>query len=157
MATDLGALSPNQLHLITGFAAATIRKRLMGLEPVGKKGVADLYDPPAALKRLYLPDTDGAVQVGVVNLSAEKARAEKQRADKLEMANAVTRGELLPRGDVLTMMQISHANVRAKLLAMPTKHAPALATLDNAAEVQAMLKAAVLEALEELTETDFTT
>ena len=140
--------SLSQLSRLTGKAQATIRKRLIGLDPVHREGQAIIYDSRQALKLIYDPKST----VGeAINYETEKARAEKNKADKLEMQNAVTRGELVERSEVLADLQKSFAAVRAKLLAIPTKAAPVIITLGDASLAQSTLKKFVHDALDELT------
>ena len=142
-------LSITQLSQVTGMATNTIKKRLIGLVPVEKRGMAIIYNGPDALKMIY---TDAGPSKNQINIDDEKARTEFNRADKLEMENAVRRGELVERKDVLIHIQKSFAAVRAKLLAIPTKAAPVVITLGEVNLAQTTLKKFVYDALDELTE-----
>ena len=85
-----------------------------------------------------------------LDLTAERARLAKEQADKLEMENAASRGELLPRGDVVSALQAVFARCRARLLSLPTKLAPLIVGEQSPAVVQDRITAGVHEALEEL-------
>ena len=88
-----------------------------------------------------------------IDLKAEQARKAKEEADKLEMQNALMRGELLPAQEVNAAVQSSFARVRARLLALPNKVAPVVLGLDGLPDIQEKLMVSVREALEELSET----
>ena len=62
-----------------------------------------------------------------LDLTAERARLAKEQADAMEMRNAATRGELIPRAEVVAGMQGALAYCRARLLALPDKAAPLVA------------------------------
>lgn len=94
-----------------------------------------------------------ASELGGLDLTAERARVAKEQADGLEMKNAAMRGELLPRADVHAAVTSANARVRAKLLSMPGKLAPILASLTAPAAIKERLTSAIYEALSELAET----
>jgi hypothetical protein len=88
-----------------------------------------------------------------LNLTAERARKAKEEADRLEMLNAQTRGELLARGDVDAAVAAAFARVRARLIGVPSKVAPLVAMVDAPAEAQGIVREAIYDALRELSET----
>jgi phage terminase Nu1 subunit (DNA packaging protein) len=77
----------------------------------------------------------------------------KERADKLAMENAQRRGELIPVADMTVAMQTAFAYVRAQLLAIPTKAAPTVITLETTGEVNEHLTELIHDALREISET----
>ena len=83
-------------------------------------------------------------------LTRERTRLAKEQADKLEMENATSRGELLPRAEVVSALQAVFAHCRARLLALPTRLAPLIAGEQSPAVVQDRITQGVHEALEEL-------
>src|SRR5687768_16967081 len=85
-----------------------------------------------------------------LDLTAERARLAKEQADKLEMENAASRGELLPRAEVVSALQAVFARCRARLLSLPTKLAPLIVGEESPAVVQDRITAGVHEALDEL-------
>src|ERR671913_163957 len=89
-------------------------------------------------------------QDGELDIVAERARLAKEQADKLEMENAAARGELLPRGHVVSALQAVFARCRARLLSLPTKLAPLIVGEESPAVVQNRITQGVHEALEEL-------
>jgi hypothetical protein len=66
------------------------------------------------------------------------------------MENATSRGELLPRADVVSALQAVFARCRARLLSLPTKLAPLIVGEQSPAVVQDRITQGVHEALEEL-------
>ncbi len=152
MSTDLTHLTPNQIATMTGIAPQTVTKRLVGLEPVGRNGRARLYDSRKALAMVF----EARLRTGGdgLNLQEEQARSAAARADKIEMENDVQRRNLIPAERITKALERVFAKSRSKLLSIPTRAAPVVALMDNAAEVQAVLLDNVAEALRELEELD---
>jgi hypothetical protein len=88
-----------------------------------------------------------------LDLNAERARLAKEQADAQEMKNALARGEMIPRPDVVAGMQIAFANARARLLSLPSKAAPLVLGLDSPAAVRDTLTELVHECCGELAAT----
>jgi hypothetical protein len=91
--------------------------------------------------------------LGGKSIDQHKARLAAAKADQAEMKNAQTRRELLPRPLVTVAVQGAFARVRAKLLALPSKCAPAIAGMKSAVAIQEKLTELVHEALAELAAT----
>lgn len=87
-----------------------------------------------------------------LDLAAERARLAKEQADAQAMKNAVQRGELIPRTDVVAGIQTVIAHCRAKLLSLPGKMTPLVSGAGTAA-VKEKLTDAIHEALAELSAT----
>jgi hypothetical protein len=79
----------------------------------------------------------------------------RERAERLARENAVARGELIPRGHMITGMQTAISHCRSKLLSIPSKAAPAVAAIDDVAAIKEHLTELVHDALEELSRTRF--
>ena len=92
----------------------------------------------------------GRVITGGLDPSQERARKDKELADKTALTNAATRKELLPRGDVHLAVTSAFAKVRARILSLPTKMAPLVLGLTSLPAVQEKLSNATNEALAEL-------
>lgn len=90
---------------------------------------------------------------GELDLNEERARKAKEEADRLEMQNALLRGELLQREDVNTAVVGAFARVRARMIGVPSKVAPLVAAVENPAEVEGTIRKAIYEALKELSDT----
>lgn len=91
-----------------------------------------------------------------VDLSEAKRRKAVAEASISEMDEKVRRGDLLERDTVDTAVMAAFSRVRTKLLAIPTKAAPLAVQAPSIAEIEAILRAHVIEALQELAETDVT-
>ena len=87
---------------------------------------------------------------GGKSIDMHKARLAAEKADEAAMKNAQRRGEMLPRTVVTLAVQGAFARVRAKLVALPSKAAPAIASMRSAVPVEKKLRELVHEALAEL-------
>lgn len=112
----------------------------------------------AACTRAYIAhlreQAAGRAGDGELDLVEERARLAKEQADRHEMENAVRRGELLERAHVDAAVIGAFARVRARLLAIPSKLAPQVVQSDEPAEAEQMIRAAVCDALRELSSTN---
>lgn len=80
----------------------------------------------------------------------ERARLTHNQAERAELENAITRGELIPANQVEETWTNHVLRMRSRLLALPSKIAPTLSGLDTYSEVFEIIRAACYEALEEL-------
>lgn len=91
---------------------------------------------------------DGAIRGGGQvpdDLKAEKLRLARQQADKLELANAAARGELVRSADVEREWANVLRDVRSTMLAVPSRLGSKLAhlTAHDVAEIDSEIKAAL--------------
>ena len=91
---------------------------------------------------------DGAIRGGGQvpdDLKAEKLRLARQQADKLELANAAARGELVRSADVEREWANVLRDVRSTMLAVPSRVGSKLAhlTAHDVAEIDSEIKAAL--------------
>ncbi len=84
------------------------------------------------------------------SLDQHKARLAAEKADEAAMKNAERRRELLPSALVNLAVQGAFSRVRAKLLSLPSKCAPAISSMKSAVAIQEKLTELVHEALAEL-------
>ena len=84
----------------------------------------------------------------------ERARLARARARKAELEIAALERDLLPSDEVVEAWQQLVAAFRARCLAIPSKLTPQLAAMNDRGAVQAVLTAAVREALQELSRFD---
>lgn len=82
----------------------------------------------------------------------ERARKDKELADKTSLQNQVTRGELFSGAVVSKLVMDAFSKVRTRLFGLPTKLAPVVLHLETVPEVQAKLMDGVNDALAELSE-----
>ena len=98
------------------------------------------------IKQTPQPVADGAIE-----LNAERARLAHHQANKAELDERETRGELVRAEDVTRAVSDAFRRVRARMLSMPTKLTPVVLGSTDAVEVKDAIEAGVLEALAELT------
>lgn len=83
-------------------------------------------------------------------IDQHKARLAAEKADEAAMRNAERRRELLPSALVNLAVQGAFARVRARLLSLPSKSAPAISSMKSPVAIQEKLTELVHEALAEL-------
>lgn len=84
------------------------------------------------------------------DLIGERARLAKAQADKTELEVGTLQGKLLLAEDVLKEWQKLLAACKAKLMAIPTKCALQIVSLQEPTEIERFLKRMIYEALTEL-------
>jgi phage terminase Nu1 subunit (DNA packaging protein) len=87
---------------------------------------------------------------GQDELYVQKVRLTEAQADKLDLENREREGELVEADSVRSAWLEMIAAARAKLLSIPTKVAPQVIAMSNAADAEQLVKLFVYEALEEL-------
>lgn len=119
-----------------------------------KEGVIsqdDALDVSAAKIKL---NQESNVKAGDLDYNEQRARREFAAADKLELENAVTRGQLVLASEVEDRWGIEFYRVKNKLMAAPPKLAPLMVGIKTPAEAQEIIKKVVIEALNELSKPD---
>jgi len=139
--------SINALSELTGFDRRTIGKKLADT-PFTKSGRSHLYDPQQALRVIYAADG------GDYDLTIEKARLAHHQANLAALDEEVKKKNLIPAEVVLERWQTIAANVRARLLSMPSQLAANCANASRD-EVQKKANELVRMALEELASVDY--
>lgn len=139
-------VSITELHNLSGLDRRRVRAALADLRSEkGSKG-ALLFESREALPLLYIcpgPDDN-------LDLTRERARLAHFQANKTELEAAKLKGELIEVEEVADLVGQDYANVRAKLLSLPTKLAPELVSLDGLEQLRAAIERGVHEALAEL-------
>ena len=87
---------------------------------------------------------------GTGDIAEEKTRLTRAQATKAELEVSELEGELIPATLVQSTWTDYIANVRAKLLALPSRVAHLVITVDKYAEAELIIKEQVYESLEEL-------
>lgn len=95
----------------------------------------------------------GRLKSGPLDANQERARKDKEMADKTALQNGLMRREIVTRSFFHRFMTEAFSRCRAKMLAIPSKLAPVVIHLDSIPAAQAKLTDAVHEALAELAET----
>lgn len=85
-----------------------------------------------------------------INAAHERARKDKESADKLSLENRVRRGELVEASEVKLGWMSIVMKVRTRLMGLPASIAPLIAVEDDPAICQSLLDDHVREALDEL-------
>lgn len=87
------------------------------------------------------------------SLDIDEARRRKLAAEAalVELDLSQRRGEVIEIEEVAGLVGDDYANVRAKLLSLPSKLAPQMIGIEDPAECKALIERGVAEALEELT------
>jgi phage terminase Nu1 subunit (DNA packaging protein) len=137
---------------MTGFTRETVAKRMDGVKPVAqRKPKGELFTLRQFVDAFTEYNAPSArPKTGEIDPEFEKARKDREIADKYELANAQRRGELLEASDVeKTWSGIIH-QVRTKLLAIPAKLAPVMVAIDDPAMAQEEITVAVHECLDAL-------
>lgn len=94
------------------------------------------------------------VESGKLDPAQERARKDRELADKTAMENEARRGQLVDRADVDAAVIGAFSRVRSRLLSIPSKAAPLVAQDLEIAEIEHLIRSQVIEALQELSETN---
>jgi phage terminase Nu1 subunit (DNA packaging protein) len=133
----------------------TVGKILYGLEPdgaVGGRGHSTRYMGAtilAGIKRYY------GVRVGEneTSLEAERIRLTAAQANRAELELAISTGELLPVDDVIRETSKALTAIKASVMNLPARIAPAVFNQKTSRDVENVAKGIVISALSQL-ETD---
>lgn len=87
---------------------------------------------------------------GMIDPIQERARKDREMADKYELENQVKRGELIDLATVESAAFDVVMRVRSRLMRMPSAVAPLLLGLEDRIEIQEVLDGEVRDALTEL-------
>jgi len=137
--------SISELSHLTGFDRRRIRAALCDMPASkGAKG-AVMYETIEALPLLYLQPGDG----DTFDLTTERARLAHHQANKAALEAGLLAGSLVEIEAVADIVGAEYANVRSKLLVIPSKAAPQVIGLSIAA-AKALLDDMIFEALDEL-------
>lgn len=137
-----GTLSEVQLADLLGIGASRVRTLARDgvlVRNPGKKGTPATFDVRASLHGYLAQLREGAVKGGAApdELKVEKLRLAKQQADKLEIANAAARGDMVRAADVEREWANVLRDIRSTLLAVPSRVGSKLPHL-TAADVAAV-------------------
>ena len=129
-----------------GIDRRTVAKRLESLEPDDADGKSKRWLMKRAAPRLIAPMATGDGDEALDPI-AERARKDKEHADKLALENAARRRELVEVGDVAALWAKLAAETRARVLGVPTKAAPLVIGCSRIAEAQDILETQIHDAL----------
>lgn len=117
----------------------------------GKSGGQDLDDCRVRYIR-YLRSLSKGKNTNSGDLNEERTRLTKAQADRAELELQEKEGELISTDIIKTIWSDYVANVRSKLLALPSKLGHLTQAADTYAEAEAIIKESIYECLEELSE-----
>lgn len=125
----------------------TVAQRLKVIEPIEVKGRVKKYKLDDAAKAII-----GQVQTGGGIVSYDEARARKiaAEAELAEIELSKERGDVLHIDEITNINNEIYGNFRAKLLAIPARTAPDVFASKNVKEAKGLLRQAINDALEEL-------
>lgn len=128
-----------------------------GIIPRASRGRYNLDEcAPAYIRHLRAMAAGRTDQTGKIDIVAERARHEREKADKVAMQNAVARGELVAADDVEDMHTAVHSAVQRHLLSLPAIVAPLVAIEDDARACETIFREHLEDALEQLADADVT-
>ena len=122
-----GLATESEMARLLGITAN--RVRTLARDGMLHRPVRGRYDVRASLKT-YIGDLRdkasrlgyaGGKHLGKSDLEAEKLRLARQQADKIEIQNAAARGELVKASDVERAWASALRDVRAAMLAVPSR------------------------------------
>ena len=89
----------------------------------------------------------------VANLTVERSRLARAKADKAERDARVEAGELVPASEIEAAWIATAGNIRTRILAVPKKIAPRVIVCKTATEAQQLMQKELHAALTALAET----
>ena len=117
----------------------------------GKSGGQDVDDCRVRYIR-YLRGLARGKNTNSGDLNEERTRLTKAQADRAELELQEKEGDLISSDVIKTIWSDYVGNVRSKLLALPSKLGHLTQAAESYAEAEAIIKEAVYECLEELSE-----
>lgn len=119
----------------------------------GTRGGGALYTPAQVIEAYVLYEKQhltGNGEKEALDAAYERARKDKELADKTALENQVRRGELLEVSDVKQIWADHIASAKSGMRSLPSKLAPVVAAETDPNVVNEILLDGVDEALEEL-------
>ena len=146
--TDDTLIHESELADILGLTSN--RVRILTRDGILSRAAPARYDLRATV-RAYVEHLRAGARgraPGDAELKSEKARQTREAADKLAIQNAASRRELLPARDVETAWASTLRNVRAGMLALPSRVAQRLGhlTAHDLSEIDHEVRAVLSEA-----------
>lgn len=141
----------SKLDLLAEILGITPRRiqQLVEDEVIPRPEKPGQYDIPACVQAYYYKEFCGDEE-GELDGKYERARKAKAEADRIEFDLGIKRGQYVSVELVKHELEKIIMNCRGKLLAMPRKLAPTLATAETPNEAEVILTDGVEEILNEL-------
>lgn len=154
MKIDTNALTRAQVAEMIGMSDSWVRDRMQAGD-LPRPGVeANAYVEALVDYKLAQAASDPSVGAPG-DLEYERTRLTAAQADAKEMANAVTRGELLPVGAFITALTAGVVDIRKRFLSQPSGLSQELLGITDRREMNERLTEDVHERLEALSEANF--
>jgi len=132
----------------------TMRKRLELIKPAEVSDGGQKRWTPGQVLAAYLQwertQTKASSGGSDIDPEYEKARKDREIADKYALANAERRGELVEASSVEKVWLAQITACKTRLLAIPRKCAPAVVMVTEPTEAEAIIEQEVRDALEAL-------
>ena len=146
---QINAYSLTKLAQLFDANRETMRRRLELVKPIepGKWTFAQVIEAYVLYEKQHLT---GNGEKEALDAAYERARKDKEQADKTALENQVRRGELLEVEDVKRIWTDHIASTKSALRAIPSKLAPVVAAETDPNVVNEILLDGVDEALEEM-------
>ena len=135
--------SINHIADLTGLDRRAVTRRLASIPHV-VDGLAKKYDTVIALPLLLGHDAEK------LDPSQEKALLDRARREGVETENRKRAGELLEADEVAALWVAQVAIAKGRLLALPSRIAPAVIGLGDLRSIETVIRDAIYEALTEL-------
>lgn len=139
----------DMLTNLTGSTRRTILRKCTDIERITGKGREHLFESKDALPAIIV-----GRKADDKTLESERTRLASAQAEKTELEVAVIKGDLIPAGNVESVVNGMISSFRSKMLSLPTKAAPSVVQMADVAEAETLLREFVYEALTELSEYD---
>lgn len=148
-------VSYNKLTELTGFSYRALRKRLVGLSPVGVgRTKANLWDSKEALPAIYgrngSKEKKHSLKDDILSFNSEKTRLAKEQADGQALKNAEHRRELIPASEITETWGRIVTAAKLQFLALPDRLSQMLETASTAKERRTIIETEVKSILEGL-------
>ena len=140
------------------FSITTRRIRQLENEGIIKKVVRGKYSLQENIKsyitfiKTSADLKENKTEEGKVDYEEEHALLERRKREQIELKLAAMRGTMHYSEDVERVMRDMLSNFKSKVLALPSRAAPSLITLNNIADIQEVLQSEILDVLGELSE-----
>jgi phage terminase Nu1 subunit (DNA packaging protein) len=149
---------PGPVKKVAGFSSAATREVVAHFCDCGIKQIDALVDAGVMKKPLIL----GPCIVAYIRhereqsgtLTAQRSRLTKSKADAAEMLAKKLAGSLLPQEQVQSVWDAIIANIRTRVIALPSRLAALWGTIRSPQDAERILRGLVNELLDEVNTTD---
>jgi hypothetical protein len=148
-------ISLRDLALVCAKTFRTVKTRVSHLPSESGEHGAMLYELGPAIQAIFKPDSEKQTKdMAHYRLLREKSEAKlaQVKAEKIKIEVRRMKGKLMDVSEAQDSVAHMIVSFRAKTLALPSKCAARVAGLEDAREVESILKECVYEALHELSQ-----